>query len=159
MRNLILKDSDDIKLLPSSNNYDWFTSFELGNKYYNNSEVITLGRARYANIKYWKGNFISANNLIISIFDNNYSTKFIYYFLYINKDKLYVPTSTYPKLDKNILENLMIPNISLLQQNKIVEILDNFSSLVNDIKDGLPKEIQLRKKQYNYYLNKLLDFK
>ena len=58
----------------------------------------------------------------------------------------------------NVMAKIQIPIPSLDIQNKIVEILDNFSSLVNDIKDGLPKEIELRKKQYNYYLNKLLDF-
>ncbi len=44
------------------------------------------------------------------------------------------------------------------EQQRIVSILDKFSSLVNDIKEGLPAEINLRRKQYEYYRNKLLTF-
>jgi type I restriction enzyme S subunit len=40
-----------------------------------------------------------------------------------------------------------------------VEILDKFDKLVNDIKEGLPAEIEARRKQYEYYRGKLLDFK
>ena len=59
-------DSEEIALLPSSNDYGLFTSYELGNKYVCEGEVITIGRARYANIKYWNGKFISSNNIIIT---------------------------------------------------------------------------------------------
>ena len=40
-----------------------------------------------------------------------------------------------------------------------MEILDRFHNLINDISQGLPKEIELREKQYIYYREKLLDFK
>ena len=40
----------------------------------------------------------------------------------------------------------------------IVNILDKFDALVNDISEGLPAEIELRRKQYEYYRNKLLSF-
>ena len=44
-------------------------------------------------------------------------------------------------------------------QEYIVSILDKFDILVNDIKSGLPKEIEERKKQYEYYRERLLSFK
>lgn len=47
---------------------------------------------------------------------------------------------------------------SLLVQEYVVSILDNFNALVNDISKGIPKEIELRQKQYEYYRKKLLDF-
>ncbi|RCT49463.1 restriction endonuclease subunit S, partial [Ureaplasma parvum] len=50
-----------------------------------------------------------------------------------------------------------IPHISI--QNKIVEILDKLEAYTKDINVGLPFEIKQRKKQYEYYRNKLLDFK
>lgn len=53
---------------------------------------------------------------------------------------------------------IKIPFPSLETQQKIVKILDNFETLVNDIKQGLPKEIELRQKQYEYYRKKLLTF-
>mgnify|MGYP001759095170 CR=1 FL=1 len=43
-------------------------------------------------------------------------------------------------------------------RSKIVEKLDHFNDLVHDIEKGLPKEIELRQKQYEYYRDKLLDF-
>ncbi|MEN6445120.1 MAG: restriction endonuclease subunit S, partial [Candidatus Cloacimonas sp.] len=42
---------------------------------------------------------------------------------------------------------------------RIVSILDKFYALVNDISVGLPAEIEARRKQYEYYRNKLLTFK
>ena len=48
---------------------------------------------------------------------------------------------------------------SLTEQQRIVDILDRFDTLCNDISKGLPAEIEVRKKQYEYYRNKLLSFK
>ena len=47
---------------------------------------------------------------------------------------------------------------SLPVQEYVVFILDKFDALINDISQGLPKEIELRQKQYEYYREKLLDF-
>ena len=56
------------------------------------------------------------------------------------------------------LRNLIIPVPSLEFQEEIVSILDCFDTLVNDLKSGLPAEIALRRKQYEYYRDKLLTF-
>lgn len=53
---------------------------------------------------------------------------------------------------------IKIPIPPIETQNKIVKILDKFSELTEGTKNSLPKEIQLRKQQYEYYRNKLLDF-
>ena len=51
----------------------------------------------------------------------------------------------------------MVPTIPV--QEYIVSILDKFDALINDVSKGIPKEIELRLKQYEYYREKLLDFK
>ena len=51
----------------------------------------------------------------------------------------------------------IIPPITV--QEYIVSILDKFNTIVNNISQELPKEIELRQKQYEYYRDKLLDFK
>jgi type I restriction enzyme, S subunit len=51
-----------------------------------------------------------------------------------------------------------IPIPPLKEQARIVEILDKFDTLTNSITEGLPREIELRQKQYEYYRNLLLDF-
>ena len=47
----------------------------------------------------------------------------------------------------------------LKEQQRIVSILDRFDTLCNDLSSGLPAEIEARKKQYEYYRDKLLTFK
>lgn len=51
-----------------------------------------------------------------------------------------------------------IPVPPLEVQQEIVDILDKFDALVNDITVGLPAEIAARRKQYEYYRDKLLTF-
>ena len=56
------------------------------------------------------------------------------------------------------LQQVQIPLPSLSEQARIVAILDRFDTLVNSISEGLPKEIALRRKQYEYYREQLLSF-
>ena len=58
----------------------------------------------------------------------------------------------------NIL-NAVIPVPSLAEQQRIVDILDRFDTLTNDLTTGLPAEIEKRRQQYEYYRDKLLTFK
>ena len=53
---------------------------------------------------------------------------------------------------------ITIPLPPLSEQQRIANILDKFDTLVNSISEGLPKEIALRRKQYEYYREKLLSF-
>lgn len=57
------------------------------------------------------------------------------------------------------LAKLKIPVPSLEEQGRIVEILDKFDALVNDLSIGLPAEITARRQQYEYYRDRLLTFK
>jgi len=50
------------------------------------------------------------------------------------------------------------PDISLAEQERIVAILDKFDTLTHSISEGLPREIELRQKQYEYYRDLLLNF-
>lgn len=59
----------------------------------------------------------------------------------------------------SFVRNLEIPVPQLEQQQRIVDILDCFDTLCNDISSGLPAEIEARQKQYEYYRDKLLTFK
>ena len=57
------------------------------------------------------------------------------------------------------LKKILVPVPPLSEQQRIVDILDRFDALCNDITSGLPAEIEARKKQYEYYRDKLLTFK
>jgi type I restriction enzyme S subunit len=56
------------------------------------------------------------------------------------------------------LEKALIPVPSAEEQERVVSILDKFDILTSSISEGLPKEIELRKKQYEYYRDSLLTF-
>ncbi len=62
------------------------------------------------------------------------------------------------ELSNSDMEKIKIPLPPLPVQEHIVSILDKFDTLVNDIKEGLPREIELREKEYIYYRDKLLSF-
>jgi len=64
-----------------------------------------------------------------------------------------------PSIRKTEMERFKIPIPPLSEQERIVNILDKFDALVNDISAGLPAELNARSKQYEYYRNKLLTFK
>jgi type I restriction enzyme S subunit len=67
-------------------------------------------------------------------------------------------TSTINNLNSAIMNGLKIPLPPLAEQQRIVAILDRFDTLVNDLTNGLPAEIEARRKQYAYYRDKLLTF-
>nr|WP_281247583.1 restriction endonuclease subunit S [Haemophilus paracuniculus] len=64
-----------------------------------------------------------------------------------------------PALNASELKKLELPIPPLAVQEKIVEILDKFDTLTQSISNGLPREIELRRKQYEYYREQLLGFK
>ena len=63
-----------------------------------------------------------------------------------------------PRGDKNAVMQYLIPIPPMEEQERIVGILDKFETLVNDLSKGLPAEIALVQKQYEYYRNLLLTF-
>lgn len=88
-------------------------------------------------------------NYIKHILKSNYMKEYI---------KLCVKGSAQPNLNLQQLNNFEFPFPSAEEQERIVNILDKFDKLVNDISVGLPAEIELRRKQYEYYRNRLLSF-
>ena len=79
---------------------------------------------------------------------------------YLNQIDLkpYISGAAQPKLNQNNLNSIPIPLPPLSEQRRIVEILDRFDTLTNSISEGLPREISLRRKQYEYYRDALLRF-
>ena len=101
--------------------------------------------------------------ILISDYQTSYSTDFLYYLLTSNKVQKYmrdnVISGTVQNLNTDIVKNIEIPLLSLEVQKRIVEVLDNFEKICNDLNIGLPAEIEARQKQYEFYRNFLLTFK
>lgn len=90
---------------------------------------------------------------------NQYSHKFLHYVMNRNKQLLaYDSGYDQTHLKKEWIVNVKVPVPDLERQNKIVAILDKFNDLTNSISEGLPREIELRQKQYAYYRDLLLSF-
>ncbi|EIW4616477.1 restriction endonuclease subunit S [Campylobacter upsaliensis] len=66
--------------------------------------------------------------------------------------------ASYPSIADADLKKFQIPLPPLEVQNEIVELLDKFDTLTNDLTSGIPAEIEARKKQYEYYRERLLSF-
>ena len=67
--------------------------------------------------------------------------------------------ASYPSISDNAVKNYEISLPPSDVQIKVINVLTKFDKLTNDISEGLPVEIELRRKQYEYYRNKLLNFK
>lgn len=79
---------------------------------------------------------------------------------YLNSIDLtpYISGAAQPKLNKKNLNSIKIPNPTVLEKERVVSILDKFDKLSNLNAEGLPREIELRQKQYEYYRDLLLSF-
>ena len=64
-----------------------------------------------------------------------------------------------PNLSMRALEQFEVPIPPLDVQLKIARLLDNFDAICSDLNIGLPAEMEARRKQYEYYRDKLLSFK
>ncbi|WRC04109.1 restriction endonuclease subunit S [Helicobacter pylori] len=89
---------------------------------------------------------------------NELKLKFLYFYLQ-TIDVSYCVAGTPPKINQENLKKITIPIPPLEIQQEIVKILDQFSILTTDLLAGIPAEIEARKKQYEYYREKLLAFK
>lgn len=97
------------------------------------------------------------------LFKHNENVKYIAYYFQtteFQKQKTkYITGAKVRRISKDNLAKMMIPiPKDPNEQERIVSILDKFDALTTSISDGLPHEIELRQKQYEYYRNMLLDF-
>ncbi len=87
-------------------------------------------------------------------------TRYLYFVLKNMQDRLHKMKKGggVPHVQGKELEKIKIPIPSMSEQERIVGLLDRFDKLCNDISEGLPAEIEARRKQYEYYRDKLLSF-
>lgn len=93
---------------------------------------------------------------VIPLNNEHLNTKYLYYIL--QKQQYEVPKTGIPQLTSPMIQKVQIPISPIQEQERIVSILDRFDKLCNDISEGLPAEIEARRKQYEYYRDKLLTF-
>lgn len=98
------------------------------------------------------------NHAHVLKFDTYAERKYVEYYLNSIDLTTYISGAAQPKLNKKNLESICIPNPSYEEKERIVSILDKFEALTHSITEGLPREIELRQKQYEYYRDMLFSF-
>ncbi len=96
------------------------------------------------------------------IFRHTLAPKYVSYFFQTDEfqshKKRHVTGTKVRRISGESLAKIAIPVPSREEQDRIVDILDNFNALVNDLSIGLPAELAARRKQYEYYRDRLLTF-
>ncbi|HHK9509504.1 TPA: restriction endonuclease subunit S [Morganella morganii] len=116
-----------------------------------------IGFVGYQNKSFWLGPLCYK---IRSIDNKVLINKYLFYILQ-SKNKLLLGLKKeggVPAVNKSDLAKLEVPVPSVTEQERIVEILDKFDTLTTSLQEGLPREIELRQKQYEYYRDLLLSF-
>ena len=113
-------------------------------------------------VLYYEKPFTFKNEMWAYTTNEKITVKYLYYIL--KKSIYYFRNSassmgSLPQISLTVTEDYKIPLPPLEEQKRIVDILDRFDTLCNDISKGLPAEIEARQKQYEYYRDKLLTFK
>jgi type I restriction enzyme S subunit len=101
--------------------------------------------------------------LAISEYKENFDSSYLYHLLSSNfvqmQFRAAASNGTVSNLNAEIVKRVILPKPPLIDQQAIAALLDATELLVSDISIGLPAEIQARRKQYEYYRDKLLTFK
>tara|TARA_R110001583_G_scaffold51161_7_gene159739 strand:- start:13937 stop:15067 length:1131 start_codon:yes stop_codon:yes gene_type:complete len=151
--------------LEASGKYAVFQNSMTPLGYYHESNVMldttfiisagSAGEIGYSDVDFW-----AADDVYYLEASENLKSKFLYYFLLTQQTKIkgQVRRSSIPRLSKTSFDRMLLPVPSIEEQARIVAILDKFDTLTTSRQEGLPREIELRQKQYEYYLNFLLNF-
>ena len=114
----------------------------------------SLDRVYYVEEPFW-----NVDTIFYTVIDERkIKPKYFYYFLSSKHLEELNQAAGIPSLTQATLNKIKIPVPSLKIQERIVYVLDNFDTVCNDLKIGLPAEIEARQKQYEYYRDRLLSF-
>src|SRR5699024_7767544 len=123
-------------------------------------EQIVVARvgANAGRVNIAKGEYDVSDNTLIVQNKYNIILKFLYeYLVNVNLNR-FTKGAGQPLLTAGQLKTMLIPLPPLAEQQRIVAILDKFDALTTSLTEGLPREIELRQQQYEYYRELLLSF-
>ncbi|HFU4026380.1 TPA: restriction endonuclease subunit S, partial [Streptococcus suis] len=126
---------------------------------YNKPTVLIPRKGSISNLFYLEKPFWNVDTIYYTEIDESQVVpRYLYYCLTTIDLESMAANPTRPSLTQAILDKIPIPIPSLPIQQRIVQVLDNFDAVCNDLNIGLPKEIEQRQKQYDYFREKLLTF-
>lgn len=104
------------------------------------------------------GHFDVSDNTLIIHPSDSWNARFAFHQLTHMNLNQYAVGAGQPLITGGMLKNLKVPVPSLNEQTRIAKILDKFETITVSITEGLPREIELRQKQYEYYRDLLFSF-
>ena len=159
------RDNGNVFLLATGTETGW-TNEETAGDLISEGEVIAIPWGKSSPLdkvlKYYSGKFVNGDNRLATSNDKTkLSNKFLFYYIQSKSKEFdtFYRGSSLQHPDMNKVLNYKIPILPLDEQERIVSILDKFDAYCNDLTQGLPAEIEMRQKQYEYYRDKLLNFK
>ena len=133
----------------------WISTFDYDGEYL----TWTTDGANAGTVFYRKGRFNITNVCgLLKPKNSEINIRYLYFALKLVAKKYVVQGMGNPKLMSNVMGKIKIPVPPLDVQKRIVNVLDNFEKICSDLNIGLPAEIEARRKQYEYYRDKLLTF-
>ncbi|WP_155964323.1 restriction endonuclease subunit S [Streptococcus ruminantium] len=158
-----LKNGRDWKSLPSGEVPVYGSGGEMGefvsDYAYDKPTVLIPRKGSISNLFYLDKPFWNVDTIYYTeIDDSQMMPRYFYHYLTTVDLERLSTNPTRPSLTQAILDKIEIPLPSLAIQSRIVQMLDNFDTVCNDLNIGLPKEIELRQKQYEFFRDKLLTF-
>ena len=126
---------------------------------------ILIGNIRPYLKKIWQSDCDGGTNgdvLVLRCTSDSINPRYLYQVLaddkFFDYNMQHAKGAKMPRGSKDEILKYRIPVPSLAEQARIVAILDKFDALTNSLTAGLPREIELRQKQYEYYRDLLLSF-
>ena len=111
----------------------------------------------------WLGNEDIAVSSDACFYIHKMNPKYVAYYFqteqFQKQKRKFITGAKVRRVNASDLAKIKIPIPPLSEQQRIVSILDKFDTLTSSISEGLPKEIELRRKQYEYYREQLLSFR
>lgn len=123
-------------------------------------DLVLIGRqgALCGNVKRASGEFYATEHSVVVTPLDGVDIRWAFHLLTNMNLNQYASKSAQPGLAVGTLNRLVVEVPSLDEQLRVGSILDKFDSLVNDLSLGLPAELAARRKQYEYYRDRLLTF-
>ncbi|WP_455035387.1 restriction endonuclease subunit S [Lachnoanaerobaculum gingivalis] len=126
---------------------------------YDKPSVLIPRKGSLSNLFYVEEPFWNVDTVFYTeINESKLIPKYLYYLLQKEHLESLNTAGGVPSLTQSVLNKLNLTIPSLNRQRKIVDCLDNFEKICNDLNIGLPAEIEARRKQYEYYRDVLLTF-
>ncbi|EJH2590153.1 restriction endonuclease subunit S [Vibrio parahaemolyticus] len=129
-------------------------------EYSHEGDYALIGRqgALCGNVKRAKGKFYATEHAVVCTPKEEIDIDWAFHMLTFMNLNQYKSQSAQPGLAVGNLANLTIIVPPISEQKKIAKILNQFDTLTTSLQEGLPREIELRQKQYEYYRDLLLSF-